>query len=96
LLTGTPLQNDVGELWSLMHFLMPNIFHSQADFSEWFLVPMQQSMQKNQSINMVFFLFKIKFSNFKKEYYSTITFNIETIFIEKIKERCGETITIQD
>jgi len=52
LLTGTPLQNDVGELWSLMHFLMPNIFHSQADFSEWFLVPMQQSMQKNQSINM--------------------------------------------
>lgn len=40
LLTGTPLQNDVGELWSLMHFLMPNIFHSHADFSDWFLVPM--------------------------------------------------------
>jgi len=52
LLTGTPLQNDVGELWSLMHFLMPHIFHSNTDFNEWFLVPMQQAMQKNQPINM--------------------------------------------
>lgn len=28
LLTGTPLQNDLMELWSLMHFLMPHVFHS--------------------------------------------------------------------
>lgn len=52
LITGTPLQNDVGELWSLMHFLMPNIFHSHSDFNEWFLVPMQQAIQKNQPVNM--------------------------------------------
>jgi len=39
LLTGTPLQNDVMELWSLMHFLMPNIFSSQQDFKEWFSNP---------------------------------------------------------
>jgi len=26
LLTGTPLQNNLMELWSLMHFLMPKIF----------------------------------------------------------------------
>jgi len=64
LLTGTPLQNDVGELWSLMHFLMPHIFHSQADFQQWFLNPMQQSMQKNQSINMVSSPLKILFKAF--------------------------------
>jgi hypothetical protein len=36
LLTGTPLQNNLMELWSLMHFLMPNIFASQREFKEWF------------------------------------------------------------
>jgi hypothetical protein len=25
LITGTPLQNDLMELWSLMHFLMPQV-----------------------------------------------------------------------
>ena len=34
LLTGTPLQNSCMELWALMHFLMPNIFQSQAEFKE--------------------------------------------------------------
>ncbi len=35
LLTGTPLQKEISELWSLMHFLMPNIFESHTDFKEW-------------------------------------------------------------
>lgn len=46
------MQNDVSELWSLMHFLMPNIFSSHADFDQWFNIPMQQAIQKNQQINM--------------------------------------------
>ena len=40
LLTGTPLQNSVMELWSLMHFLMPAVFASHAEFAEWFAVPL--------------------------------------------------------
>ncbi|EGR29252.1 snf2 family n-terminal domain protein [Ichthyophthirius multifiliis] len=51
LLTGTPLQNDVGELWSLLHFLMPKTFDSHADFMEWFSIPMQQALQKNLPIS---------------------------------------------
>lgn len=30
--SGTPLQNNLAELWSLLHFLMPDIFSSLADF----------------------------------------------------------------
>lgn len=36
LLTGTPLQNHVMELWSLLHFLMPKMFDSQSMFKDWF------------------------------------------------------------
>lgn len=36
LLTGTPLQNSLLELWSLMHFLMPDVFESHSEFREWF------------------------------------------------------------
>lgn len=39
LLTGTPLQNNLMELWSLMHFLMPNVFASHNEFRSWFVNP---------------------------------------------------------
>ncbi|XP_036399292.1 chromodomain-helicase-DNA-binding protein 2 isoform X2 [Megalops cyprinoides] len=34
LITGTPLQNSLKELWSLLHFLMPDKFESWEDFEE--------------------------------------------------------------
>lgn len=36
LLTGTPLQNNLHELWSLLNFLMPNVFNDSNHFDEWF------------------------------------------------------------
>ncbi|CAD5224172.1 unnamed protein product [Bursaphelenchus okinawaensis] len=36
LLTGTPLQNNLHELWSLLNFLLPDIFNSAEDFDSWF------------------------------------------------------------
>ena len=39
LLTGTPIQNNMGELWALLNFLLPNIFHSAESFQSWFNAP---------------------------------------------------------
>lgn len=36
LLTGTPLQNRLTELWALLHFLLPSVFSSAASFDAWF------------------------------------------------------------
>ncbi|KAJ2998923.1 hypothetical protein HDV02_003898 [Globomyces sp. JEL0801] len=38
LITGTPLQNDLHELWALLNFLLPDIFSSSDDFDTWFNV----------------------------------------------------------
>lgn len=42
LLTGTPLMNDLSELWSLLNFLLPSIFNSVETFDQWFSAPFSQ------------------------------------------------------
>lgn len=36
LITGTPLQNEMKELWSLLHFLLPSVFQDWEAFDSWF------------------------------------------------------------
>ncbi|ETL48775.1 hypothetical protein L916_01660 [Phytophthora nicotianae] len=42
LLTGTPLQNSLPELWALLNFLLPTIFESVDTFEQWFSKPFAQ------------------------------------------------------
>merc|ERR1711892_980074 len=46
LLTGTPLQNKLPELWSLLNFLLPSIFKSVSTFDQWFNAPFAASGEK--------------------------------------------------
>lgn len=39
ILTGTPLQNNLGELWAMLNFVLPTIFKSASTFDEWFNTP---------------------------------------------------------
>lgn len=36
LITGTPLQNNLHELWALLNFLMPDVFGDSEAFDQWF------------------------------------------------------------
>ncbi|KAJ8905906.1 hypothetical protein NDN08_002409 [Rhodosorus marinus] len=49
LLSGTPLQNSVMELWSLMHFLMPHVFSSHSEFRDWFLNPINNAIEQESA-----------------------------------------------
>ena len=39
ILTDTPLQNNLPELWALLNFVLPKIFNSVKSFDEWFNTP---------------------------------------------------------
>ena len=63
LLTGTPLQNSLMELWSLMHFLMPHVFASHREFKEWFSNPMTGMIEGSREYNedLIRRLHKVKY-----------------------------------
>ena len=51
LLSGTPLQNSLVELWSLLHFLMPHIFESVSEFKYWFANPLNSMVEGERKIS---------------------------------------------
>ncbi|OXB52099.1 hypothetical protein ASZ78_012203, partial [Callipepla squamata] len=48
LLTGTPLQNKLPELWALLNFLLPTIFKSCSTFEQWFNAPFAMTGEKGK------------------------------------------------
>lgn len=59
LLTGTPLQNNVRELWALLNFLDPNIFTDGDNFEKW-IVELEQNcedgIEQLRKVLQLFFL----------------------------------------
>lgn len=53
LLTGTPLQNNLHELWALLNFLLPDVFASSEQFDEWFNLDVQDTEAKQRMIGQL-------------------------------------------
>ncbi|GKY92507.1 hypothetical protein MPSEU_000221000 [Mayamaea pseudoterrestris] len=53
LLTGTPLQNNLHELWALLNFLLPDIFSSSEQFDEWFDLEIDDEEAKKNIISQL-------------------------------------------
>ena len=51
LLSGTPIQNSMSELWALLHFIMPNLFDSHEQFQEWFSKDIEAHSQEKGELN---------------------------------------------
>lgn len=48
-LTGTPLENHLGEMWSLFHFLMPGLLGSRRLFQSKYRAPIEKGEDLNRS-----------------------------------------------
>ena len=64
-LTGTPVENNVGDLWSIMEFLNPGLLGSQTEFKKSFFIPIQanrdpQAAERLQRITGPFVLRRLK------------------------------------
>lgn len=57
LLTGTPLQNKLPELWALLNFLLPTIFKSCSTFEQWFNAPFAMTGEKVRALWLVLIYF---------------------------------------
>jgi len=53
LLTGTPLQNNLHELWALLNFLLPDVFASSEQFDEWFNLDVDDKEAKQRMIGQL-------------------------------------------
>ncbi|XP_069045174.1 lymphoid-specific helicase isoform X2 [Lepisosteus oculatus] len=64
LLTGTPLQNNLAELWSLLNFLLPDVFDDLKSFESWFDITsftsdVENIVAKEQEQNVLHMLHQI-------------------------------------
>jgi len=53
LLTGTPLQNNLHELWALLNFLLPDVFASSEQFDDWFNLDIDDDNAKQRIISQL-------------------------------------------
>ncbi|NDV57418.1 DEAD/DEAH box helicase [Bacteroides sp. 519] len=45
-LTGTPIENSLKDLWSQFHFIQPDLFGSESDYNKQYINPIKQNNQQ--------------------------------------------------
>ncbi|SDO50577.1 DEAD/DEAH box helicase [Desulforhopalus singaporensis] len=50
--TGTPIENHLGELWNLFHFINPGLLGSLASFNERFAIPIEKFQDRDAKLKL--------------------------------------------
>jgi SNF2 family DNA or RNA helicase len=51
-LTGTPMENHLGELWSLFHFMMPGLLGDEKSFNRVFRTPIEKHSNQERRLHL--------------------------------------------
>lgn len=104
ILTGTPIENHLGELWSLLEFVNPGFLGSQKEFQERFAVPIEREQNRNARQTLKRLLRPFLLRRLKSEVLHELPSKTETtiriemseqeqLLYEAIRQRAVESIT---
>eukprot|EP00934_Nitzschia_sp_Nitz4_P004538 Nitzschia sp. Nitz4//scaffold162_size51285//15820//20464//NITZ4_006968-RA/size51285-processed-gene-0.20-mRNA-1//1//CDS//3329537970//4528//frame0 len=100
LLTGTPLQNSLHELWALLNFLVPDVFASSEQFDEWFNLDIEDNDEKNRLISQLHKILRpFMLRRLKKEVETSLPPKHETILftgMSAMQKKLYRDILIRD
>jgi len=51
-LTGTPMENHLGELWSQFHFLMPDMLKDEKSFQKLYRTPIEKKQDQSRQLQL--------------------------------------------
>lgn len=74
LLSGTPIQNSMAELWALLHFIMPTLFDSHDEFNEWFSKDIESHAENKTGIDESEYIFTEKKKKKNTKYNNNVCF----------------------
>lgn len=97
LLSGTPIQNSMAELWALLHFIMPTLFDSHDEFNEWFSKDIESHAENKTGIDESEYNLQIQFDSIRLlwlfVFFRTlveVAHDLETFHVTENKKRCGK------
>lgn len=93
LLSGTPIQNSMAELWALLHFIMPTLFDSHEEFNEWFSKDIESHAENKTGIDEsnftdLFADFVFKMVRFIFRTSIEASYDFEAFYVETNQEGC--------
>lgn len=93
-LSGTPIENNLTELYPLFQFLNPGMFGTFEDFTRWYVTPIQRNNDKNAILALKKKIYPFILRRLKKDVLSELPDRIEqTVYVEMSDEQraCYET-----
>lgn len=96
-MTGTPMENHLGELWSLFHFMMPGFLGTEKQFRTLFRIPIEKNQDENRRLHLARivspFLLRRKKTDVAKELPDKIEM-LQTVELDSGQRDLYETIRL--